>query len=1166
MEILRFIKHRLLQRKVAGIFIFLLLIFVSPKAFSGNVVQDTLRVSFRDATLEEVIDYLEAKTKYRFLYEASDINLTQSVTASYKGRAKNVIFKLFGDLGIDAIIRENQVILKNIIYQDELMVLSGIVTDMNGIPLPNAHVLVNDLRKGTITDANGKYKINVHKGDILSFCYIGFKTYNYVVENKTLVNIKMQENLSELDEVVIGYGEQRRENVSAAISSSRGDVIRQNMQIGTTFDKGLDGLMKGVFITQGTGELGNNADINIRGITSPFGKSNNNPLFVIDGVALFVNSNGEYDKGDGLNFNPLESISSEDIESIDVLKDAAATAIYGSRGANGVIIVKTKKGRYNQPTSVSLSWQTSLGRPIKTFDYLKTEDFKKYILALNKNSYDYYLANKTIDKYYGDRTLSLLESFGFKNSAGGFIYEPKNVKFGNADTDWNDVVYRKPAIANSINIGINGGGNDSFYNFTFGYINQEGILKADKLERYNSRLNYNFKISETIKAGALINFSKSQNKSGFSAINTATGGNELGSDILKFRPDIPIYGKGSKLTYDNVGTKDFPIYKVNPLGMTTLSNLGNKVNYSFLGNVFTEWDITPELSFRFQYSLHLLFGDTKIFQPKEFKVEGYEKSTQSELSTANMIVSNMTVDYTAKYLKSFGNHTITGLLGFSHNKDESDLKFYRYKGFINSQVGTEVQDAKKTYSKTRQVLPSALNSFFGRFSYNYSDKLGLLLSLRLDRSSKFAKRNRNAWFPAISTYWNIHNEDFMLDSFFEELKLRLSYGFTGSTNLEEFQYKQFYQSGRDKYNGELTLVPTETLANERIRWEKTREVNFGVDFTFSNYIIYGSLDLYYKKTTDVIANTMIIFESGYDSFTSNYASLSNKGIELSLSSDIITNEDFLWKINFNASRNLNKILSLSKAIKKSGASNYYVVGRETNIIRGFIADGIIQEQKTIDELNKTAKAKGHSFYYSSSTGPGDYLYRDISGPKGVPDGKVDDYDREIIGTRQPDLFGGFNTSLRYKNFNLGIYFSYSLGVDSFRADEDTQFAKFNNVESYMAPQFRWSPTNKTAGLPRLIHRKEGGNNLRSTANLFDASYLRLTSINLGYDLPESIVGRMGLRKFSIYASATNLYTWTNFPGLDPQGASGGYASDMNNTNYDTYPSAKTFSIGVKIQY
>lgn len=1059
--------------------------------------------------------------------------------------------------------------------------ISGVVADFLDSPLEGVSVIISDLGIGTITDINGRYQIRAKKGDVVSFSYIGFKTRSFVIGNQKVINVTMEEDISVLDEIVlIGYGIEKKNKVSAAVSTIETKQIQENLQSGATFDRSLDGLVKGVLFKGGSGKLGEGASINIRGVTSPFTNSTNNPLYVVDGVPFFTSPGRRYNDAD--RFNPLETINPDDIESITVLKDASATAIWGSRGANGVIIVKTKQGLVGQPITVSITTQTTFAQPSNTLDYLNAKDYKDYTYKLSKNSYEFY---KTNPKYGKDYLETGFESVGIKSEQDVFgdpnakfelTYDPSLLKFYNSNTNWNKVVYRKPAYTNQLSASLTGGGEKSSYSMSVGYVNQEGLLKADELERYNARVNLFLNLNEKLKTGATVNFSQSGKKTGFSQALS----DNLGSELLKFRPDLPVYDKNGNLTNMARLSEDFGgashTYFINPLGATTKRLVGQENTTSVLGNIFVEYDITKKITFKAQYSTQLAFIDNNSFEDKKYSADGYTPggTVKSTLEVGNFNIKNTIIDYTATYNNDFKKHSLEGMIGFSHNKEKTITNAYKYKGFKTALVAP--QSSEETEIKERKTYESGLNSLFSRISYSYNNKYGATVNIRMDRSSKFGPDNRNAFFPSLSAFWNIDKEKFMKKTPFSELKLRVGWGNTGSTNLgNDFYFQQDYVTDSEKYRGKTTIgfLPMQTsLGNSALRWEKTTEYNFGLDFRLKKSALRGGLDLYHKTSTDVLSEEGAPLESGLSKMPFNSASLENKGIELSLGSNIISSRKILWSVDFNIARNVNKVLSITNIDPNRGleidSQIGFQVGREVNIIRGFIVDGIYKNQAEVDELNAIAKSRGYGFYDKELTSVGDYKFRDISGPDGKPDGRITLHDRVIIGSGQPDVFGGFNTRVRYKNFSIGANFSYSVGGKMARRTslESLGTTLFSNIETYLGPKNRWSKTNQNAKYPRLIYRDPASNNRFSTANIFDASYLRLTSLRFAYNLPSSIIEDLNITQCTLFIRGTNLYTWTQFPGLDPQGTitSGGGSGSV--VNSDSYPSARTFSLGATINF
>lgn len=1157
---------------------FFALFFIVANVFSENSYsQNKIKLNFKDTRIEKIISFIEDETTFRFLYRASEVDLKREVSIDYYGKVHNAVYLLFNNSPVYPIIVNEQIILKRRIGLLQQERISGNIKDNFGNPLEGVTVIINNNERGTTTDSKGFYSIEAKKGDKISFSFVGFKTKEVVVENQKIINLKLKEEIDVLEEIVlIGYGTQKREAVSTSISSIKSESINNNLQSGATFDRGLEGLAKGVLVTQGTGILGKNPDIIIRGITSPFYTSktnynNNNPLFVIDGVPITT--------GDK-QFNPLQAISPEDIESVDILKDAGATAMYGSRGANGVIIVKTKKGKYNQKTTATLSFRTTLATPIGYLRFLNAKEFKNYIFTLNKNSLDYHKRNRDWHHEYKDELDDVEEQgvygiyLDYEDNDGNAFYKMDNskIKFYDGDTDWSKKVYRNAALTTQANVSITGGEEHSAYGLSLGYINQEGLLKADEKKQYNARFNSQFNFGEKLKIASSISYSNGMISSGYNRFSEMSRSREdvtyLGSEVLRFRPDMPVYDKNGELTKNIVPSEGGEEhYYPNPLGITKFGNNLEQKNHTVLANIFAEYDIAKTLMFKVDYSFMFNLDNIENFTNRKYALSGYTKNSGvSSLSLDNLLLLNNTINYTLNYNRLINNkHYLKGVVGFSHNNES---RYYRYSKYTGFEEGfSEPQFASKTEEEKKRTYRSGINSYIGRLSYDYESKYGVMVTLRFDRSSKLAPKNRGAYFPSMSVYWNIHNESFMKNDFLKELKLRGSYGFTGSINVGDFAYIQTYEGKKTErtldYNGKPSTILPDSFTNFNLNWERTKEYNVGLDFILKNNLLRGSVDLYHKTTSDVISDDVAMLETGSRKIVKNNATIENKGFEISVGSNIVRTENFSWSLDINASKNLNKVVKLSNEIGGDEfLSRNYIVGREVNVIRGYVVEGIIQSKQEIKELNDKASKTG-SFYHKPGTGPGDYKYKDING-----NGRIDQDDMTIIGSTQPELFGGIRTNFRYKNFDLGLNFSYAYGVQSLRTNSDSKPGVLLNIQRHMAPKYRWSPTNRNATLPKLIHRdrEKDPNNLPSTKNVFDASYLRLTAVKLGYNLPVKKISKLGFNTVNLFISGTNLITFTKFPGIDPQGTVFGRKSDLDVTNVDAYPSAKAITLGVSLNF
>lgn len=1129
------------------------ILFTVFSGFASEKQRGNLTFNFNNSNIEKVIDYIETNSNFRFLYRSSEIDLTKKINLNYTGEITEAISILFKNTPIKPIITNKQVILKTKII-DQQRVISGIVKDREGIPLEGVTVLINQFERGTATDANGKYSISAKTGDKILFSYVGFKNQEFIIGEQNTINVTLQFDISLLDEIVlIGYGKKERSKISTAIGTIEGQDIENEIQSGASFDRSLSGLVKGVRIIQGSGRPGTGVDINIRGYTSPFADSANNPLFIIDGVPI------QAKVGFGANNNPLASINPNDIESINVLKDAAATSIYGSRGANGVIIIKTKKGHLDKDMTVQLSVRSTFSKPINTLKYLDANGYKNYVSSLMNsgiidrvNSLD-----PSSDEFaeLGNNLFALTElGVGFNPDNGKFNYDPSLAEYGDANINWADVVYRDAAYTQEYNASLNGGTEQTTYGLSLRYLDQEGLLKADNYRQYNARLNFSIIPNDKWEIGTNIGLNSTKNKTGYISMNQDL------NRLFSARPDLPVYNEKGEINTTKATAFSFI---ANPLGITT-KNYGESNGKSVTGNIYVQYEILKDLKLKGAVNIAHFTSNTNNFTSGKYGSVGFINGIIQSLRRLNLSTAentNIVSDLTANYTKSFNEkHTIDFLAGITRTEEYIKTTQNNYFGFPNDNLRFP-QFATSTEGKPNVTAnpPNKLNSYITRASYDYDNKYGITATIRLDQATNFAPGNRDAWFPSVAASWNIHNEKFVTNKDkINNLRLRLSYGNTGSTNVPSFSFIQKF-TAETLYNGQTAVGPSNTLSNPYVKWEKTAEINAGIDFGFFKNRISGSFDIYRRKSSDVLAAAPYPLSTGATSFIGNLADIENKGFEVALNFDIIRNENFNWSFGANATKNINKVLAFNVASVDESFNDTYQVGKEINLIKGYVVEGIYQTPKEIADLNAKAVKKGYAFY-DENIAPGDYKMKDLNN-----DGRITSEDRKILGSSQPDLFGGFRTKLNYKGLSLGLSFSYSFGSEILRSSNALSNASpLSNIETQFAPENRWSPTNEKATLPRIAFNT-GHNARSSTANIFDASFVRFKSIRLGYNLPYSLAEKLKLSNIDLYISGNNLHTWTDFPGLDPEGTTGG-AFPTSTTNRDPYPISKSFTFGVNATF
>ncbi len=1187
-------KRRLLfQIMRAFIFLFCSTLFaLSPNKVSSQKAKIKV-LSDRNVTIDEMFGLIRSQTDYTFVYNEKYLVDAPTVLLK-KGTisADRLLKKGLAPIGCTYEFLDDTIIVKKMndgsleSDQQEIFKISGKVTDENGIPIPGATIYVSStepfrrrdssdfLIRGTSADFEGNFDLEVSLNQWLVASALGFELSSQLISTQQeYYEIVLSESASELDEVVlVGYGTRRRGEVTAAISSVKGTEIQQNNLGTTSFDRSLSGLIKGVQVLQNSGTPGSGVDINIRGITSPFNGSDNNPLFVIDGVPFQADPLGL-----GTVANPLLSINPNDIESIDVLKDASATAIYGSRGANGVILVNTKKGRKGEDLSVTFSTIATFAEPINLLDYANTSEWRAFNDQIFQQSF---LAAQNGQIFGSDLTrFDFIGNFTTQFNPNTFqneivSYDGLNEDyFGTANTNWADEVFRNIAYTQQYNATITGGTEKSNMLLSFSYANQEGLVKEESLEQFNVRLGIDSDINSYFRAGANINLGFTRNENGYDSDLTLNNSSGI-IPTLNARPDIAPFDTDGQLTrYDGRNLFGEDTSSPNPLTLST--QLDNRIRgFTALGNIYVEVEPLQNLKLRSELNASRFQSDSRRFDPQRtltgqistfldfppptFQPVEVTQVPLSILGASDVVNTNYIYNLTTSYLKTLGDHSLSSLLGFAWDRSRSVSNSYLFQGFPDDDVLTDADSAEQLLNNTSQEVEIGLNSLFARVAYNYASKYFLTVNFRTDKSVRFAPSNRRAYFPSVSASWAISNEKFLSSSsIVDNLRLRVGAGRTGSNNIPNFAFLQFFgitnARGDEVYNGQQAVGLNGTLPNPEIQWELTEEVNLGLDFTFFNNRIRGSIDVYDRKTEGALMPTPFLLESGATAFTSNFADLTNKGFEIDFGGDIIRNENLTWSLNLNVSKNENTLDRFSEEGLSEDERDNFEIGREINFISGYQVDGIIQTQVELDALNGGAE---DGFYQEPGTGIGDYKYVDLNG-----DDEITPDDVTYLGSGQADFFGGFNSRVQYKGFEFSTFFNFAVGGEAV-VPNDLLPQPDRNVERRFLD--RWTPTNTDAVFPRAVISDPNDNRRLSNAFVHSTSFLRLKNVQLKYNFPIDVLDSIGLKGASIFVAGTNLWTLTDFPGIDPE-LLGGFATGAGNTN-NPYPLAKSWSLGLNIQF
>lgn len=1033
--------------------------------------------------------------------------------------------------------------------------VKGRVIDSEGNPLVGVTVQIEGTSYGVITDADGNYILEFPS---MAHPKIVFSSIGYKSKSIEFRGVKEQNMMLELDHValddlvVIGYGSKSRRNVTTAISTVSQEQISKLAATTPTLDGLLQGTVKGVLATTANGEPGSSLKLNIRGITSPYPKSgkgnNNQPLYVIDGVPTFMEDTG---------INPLINISPNDIESIDVLKDAAATAIYGSRGANGVVIVKTKNGKRNEKTKVDFGYTFSFSNPIKNYKPLNISEYKNVQDEILRNTVDGMNDGSSIVGMYGfDYILNQYGNVSLNEETGLYTYNGLNESlYGKDNVNWADEVINKNAPTHQYNVAVRGGSNKTNYSFSFNGMNQEGLLLNDRMERYGARLSIDSEINKYITVGGVLDYTYSSRKSGSN--DPALG---YDNDGWMTRPDLAV-----RDTDGNFQRVDkFGLYADTYNDANAVAKLQRKTKYEndqFSGNAYIDIKPVKGLTLHADANISRFIFSNSYFSPKITLPEQFGMEPTSTLAESNYRNTNTSINFRADYKFTLTEaHRFDVMAGYSADRYWSKEHDQAYSGFPNDDVLNNASSATTVNKPTETYSKSGLNSIYGRLSYDFLSRYLLDFSLRSDESSKFGPGNKRGTFPAVSLAWRINQEPF-LESVrdIDDLKFRLSWGKTGSTNVSDFSYIQYFNG--NQYGGQSGLTLASTYPNKNIKWEMTTEYNAGVDFTLFNGRLNGSFDIYHRKTDGALAPAPIALEFGIGTFYSNILDLTNNGFEFSIGGDVVRTKDFTYNTMLSISSNKNKITKLNGSTLDMMHQDLYMEGHAMGTVKGYKVAGIYQSQDQISKLNEQAMAKGYGFYQNGAA-VGDYMFADTNG-----DGYISEADRTAIANPEPKVFGGWSNTLSYKNFTLSMLFQYQLGGDAYYStmQESASGAIGMSILREMYGN-TWTPDRTDAKYAKLMWMPNAYTNTQANDRyVYSNSYFRLRNITLSYTFEPAWLERLHVSGASVFFTATNLFTITDWPGLDPDMAATNAFTKTTETK-DVYPMSRSFSFGLKLQF
>jgi len=969
--------------------------------------------------------------------------------------------------------------------------IKGRVASETGEPIPFANVLVKNTSTGAVTDFDGSYTIAAKSTDILVFSSQGYKSKEISINNQFTINISLSPDVLSLNEVVVvGYGSQSKKDLTGAISVVKADEI-QKRQV-TTVAEGLQGLVTGVKV-RGGGRPGQEANIEIRGLKNLQGT---NPLYVIDGLITTANRD----------FNP------NDIETIQVLKDASAAAIYGSRAANGVIIITTKKGKKG-PLQVEVSAKTSF-TVMPKYDLMGTEEFAKY----NNMAYD----------------------------NAGFPRQNLNMA---VNTDWQKEVF-STGLIKDYNASFSGGGENSTFFMSGNYFGNDGTVVGTDFDRISFRVN---------SSGSKGIFSIGENISISNAKTDEMSGNPI-IDVYRLTPTIPVYDASNPggYGYGKQGVAD--TFGTNPLAIAEFANTTNE-NFRIRGNVWSELKFTPWLKYRFNFGYETSFdsynfmrkiGNWSLNQPVEKSFINQNKGRSETLLYEN----------TLTFKKEFGKHNITALVGQTFQKDNyNQISGTKRNLVINPTTGQyfDVLDLGDSPEVAGFRTEAALTSYLGRIEYNYADRYLFNAVIRRDGSSKFSDENKWGNFPSVSLGWRVSNEPFFKSDFIKDLKFRASYGELGSGGINPYEYQGFVnKNGAIVLGNDQILYPSATqirLVNTELRWEKLKQTNVGLDLGILNNDLRFTADYFIARTEDVLFGFPILLTTGNDGGNpiSNAATVENKGFEFELAYSKKIN-DFSFNASVNFTKLNNKLVALGNGQNKHIQGN--TMTRDGDAVGMWYVletDGLFQTQ---DEILNYKNSQGQVIMPAAQ--PGDIRFKDIN-----DDGQINNEDKDIVASPWPEFEMGLNAGASYKSFDFSMNWIGSHGAtiyNGFRSVVD----RFDDNSNYRAGIQPWTPENPNTDFPRIT--KGSTLNSRGDTDRFleSGDFIRLKYVGFGFNIPENVLKKAGLSRARLSLSAQNIITITKYKGLDPEFSNGNIFE--RGVDVGAFPNLKTYSFGVEFGF
>lgn len=1116
---------------------------------AGNLAVNAQKVTFNgeQVSLKQAFEQIESVSKYKIAYNTAQLDVNRKVTLNQKDTdVLQVLDQLLAGTGCTYKVNENYIVITSQ-QTGAVKKVHGVVKDVNGEPIIGANVVVKgNPSNGTITDLNGNFDLSVTSNTTLQVSYIGYNTQELFVGKKTDFNIVLKEDTELLDEVVVvGYGTMKKKDLTGAVASVKMD----DAPVGTvsTISHALAGKAAGLQVNTISAQPGSGSTFRIRGAASV--NAGNDPLIIIDGFPVSPTDDskiqtGKYDSGSSDNI--LASINPNDIESIEVLKDASSTAIYGARAGNGVIIITTKKGKTGAP-KVTYSGTASVQTMAAKYEMLSAKDF---MIQSNRYALEEWRRSNGIGVYGGKSEAEAATPYTP-------YYTDAEIANPAYDTDWFKEITRT-GFQTQHNLSVNGGTEMTKYLISGNFFKQNGVVKNNDMDRYTARVNVEQKVSKYVNLG--VNMTLSRNTT--NNVPLGAGQNENASIMVaaaQFSPILPVRDEEGEYVLNSQAA-----FLPNPVSLLEITD--KTVKERMLGTAYVEIKPIEELTLKGNFGIDRNYQKHSVYMPKTTL---YGQKTGGQANIAQYDKSDYLMELTANYSKRFGDHNLNALVGYSFQRftDESlsaGNSQFLIDGFLYNNLGAGAYPKPSVGSSASK---SEMASFFGRINYSYKDRYLLTATMRADGASNFAKNNRWGYFPSVALGWRFTEEEFMqpLTSVLSNGKLRVSFGQTGNSNIGNRVISYYSTGNNNEFGGtEQVGVYLSQMGNVDLKWETTTEWNVGVDLGFFKNRLNVTAEYFHKVVSDLLSERSLLGFQEVSTIAANIGETQSQGFELTINSTNFNTKNFGWNTDFTFSLYRDKWKTRDESWKPSA---YSVYDSPIRYQYGYLSDGLIQPGETVDwmpgAIPGQVKIKDINGYVYNEDGSVKVDQHGIPLKSGKPDGKLDDADKVIYGSSDPGYLLGLNNTFRWKNFDLNIYLYGQFDLlnsgsykDLWLTGASGMTGIVNMYRGYNMPVSAkdvWTSDNQSAVRPGYFQDK-------STWGIGDyylqkSWFVRCRNITLGYTIPVN-QGRNILSNVRVYFDVNNPFTITPYDGLDLETDNSVWA----------YPNVRSFSLGVDITF